>query len=179
MSNRSTKPETTVEETAEADETSAVAEVMAQRSGFDENDLRALASFDDAVRLVEQRYGAIQDATTEIGDGFTVLSTEDKARLCGVPLLLMEWAFYPGKFGDRDFTAVRLIARMPGGLMGRYILNDGSTGLMEQLRKYTERTGRVGGLRVERGLTESTYTKELDDGQVIEATTYYLDTSAQ
>lgn len=162
---------------------------------FDEDALRAISSFDDAVALATAVHGDLAMADQELGDGFALLDKDSKAKLVDVPLLLMEWAFYPGDFGD-EFAAVRLVARNPDGSVGRYILNDGSRGVCDTLRKYTARTGKSGNLLVKKGLRRSDYlycdmcrkaTSECEVPEVHEkspeklwrpATTFYLDTSA-
>ena len=162
---------------------------------FDEDALRAIASFDDAVALTVEYQGPIDQADQVLGDGFSLLKQEDKGRLAGVPLILMEWNFYPGDFGS-DFVAVRIAARNQDGSVGKYILNDGSTGIAVMLRKYTDRTGKRGGLYVKHGLSVSEYeycdmcrvvTSKCDAPEIHKnspeklwrpAKTYYLDTSA-
>ena len=162
---------------------------------FSEDALREIVSFDDAYRLTLEYQGEIVEADQVLGDGFSVLKQEDKARLVGVPLILMEWDFYPGDFGS-EFVAVRIAARNQDGTTGKYVLNDGSTGIAVMLRKYQERTGKRGGLLVKHGLSVSDYeycdmcrvvTSKCDVPDVHKnsperlwrpAKTYYLDTSA-
>lgn len=153
-----------------------VPEIMAGGSAFDEDQLRDLSSFEDAARMVAEAYGDLVSADTVLGDGFTLLESKDKALLCGLPLILMEWAFRDGDHG-RPFASVRVMARNKDGGVSRYIFNDGSTGIAEQLAKYTKRTGKLGGLVVKNGLRRSDYDYE-EDGVTKQATTYYLDTSA-
>jgi hypothetical protein len=123
---------------------------------FDEDALRAIASFDDALALTREYLGEIEEADQVLGDGFSVLKQDDKGRLVGVPLILMEWNFYPGDYGS-DFVAVRIAARNENGTIGKYILNDGSTGIATMLRRYADRTGKRGGLFVKHGLSVSEY----------------------
>lgn len=168
-------PET--QQIAHRDSDDVVAEVMATRSAFTEDELRG-ASWDELIALTEQRFGASDAADQVMGDGFTVLATEDKAMLCGMPLFLMEWNFNDGDMGR--FVSVRCLAKLPGGVVGKYIINDGSTGVMEQLAKYTKKTQRMGGLLVRKGLRRSDYTYEDPaTGESRPATTYYIDTSAE
>lgn len=152
-------------------------EILGTASVFDEDALRELRTFDEAVALTTTHQGPVDTADAVLGDGFAVLSKEGKARLCGVPLLLMEWAFRPGDFGT-PFVSVRLAARNPDGGMSRYIVNDGSTGIAEQLAKFTKKTGRMGGLLVKNGFRKSEYDYTDETGETRPAVTYYLDTSA-
>ena len=158
-----------------------VPEIIGDTSSFDEDALRNAQSFDDFVELTRQTHGEVVEVGSVMGDGFTLIDADDKARLVGIPLLFMEWTFRDGDFG-RPYVSVRVIARLPGGMMGRYIFNDGSTGIADQLAKYTKKTGKLGGLVVPMGLRESNYEVELPDGNggaiMSPATTYYVDTSA-
>jgi hypothetical protein len=150
-----------------------VPEVMGGTSSFNEDDLRALTSFDEAVRLATQEHGPIATVSDVLGDGFALLN--NKAILTGVPCLFMEWAFRDGDFG-RPFVSVRVVARNADGGMSRYIVNDGSTGIAEQLAAYTKKTGKLGGLFAAHGLRKSDYDIETDEGPKA-ATTYYIDTA--
>lgn len=117
--------------------------------------LRDLANsadaYGDAEKLLSLLYGGIDDASEVLGNGFTLLSHEDKAKLIGVGFVALKWSFHQGDHGE--FVSAVIIARDGG----RYILNDGSTGIWKSLRDYTNRTGRQVALRVPRGLRESTY----------------------
>lgn len=160
-----------------------VPEIIGDTSSFDEDALRAGDSFDYYLNLAREVHGDVVDAGNVLGDGFTLLDASDKALLVGIPLLFMEWTFRDGDFG-RAYVSVRVVARMKGGTLGRYIFNDGSTGIADQLAKYTKKTGKMGGLGVPKGLRESSYEVELPDPRdpsktiMSPATTYYVDTSA-
>jgi hypothetical protein len=167
------QPQTENTEIAEMEDTTQI-----QSSVFSEDSLREIQNFDDAIRLAQAQFGNIASVSEEIGDGFVVLSTDEKAILVGIPCLALEWEFWPGNHGDKGFVSIRLVARMPGGVMGKYIINDGSTGVMRQLKDYTDRTGRRGALMLPGGLRASEYQKTLDNGEVTDATTYYLDVAA-
>lgn len=134
----------------------------AEPTRFDPNDLRSLVSFEDAKRLLTEAFGEIADATTEIGDGFTML--DDKDALLNVPLILVHWTFAPGDYG-KEFVVARAMTERGD----KYIITDGGTGLAVQLSEYTKRTGKNGGLLVERGLRKSDYVNEFGAG-----TTHYL-----
>lgn len=155
---------------ASQDTGAVVPEVMHDNkpSVFTEDDYRNVQSFEDAAALLGD---SVDVAEQVLGDGFALL--EDKDTLIGVPVILMEWSFNAGDFGD--FVSVRLVAKDGRKL----IMNDGSTGIMAQLRSYTERTGRYHGLAVRRGLRRSDYTfPDPTTGKDKPAKTYYLDTSA-
>jgi hypothetical protein len=143
---------------------------------WDDDTLQAIASFDDALRLLADTETPIVDASQVIGNGFAILN--DKAILQGIKVLFLSWRFNRGDMGV--FASVNVIAQMPGmNVPGKFILNDGSTGICRQLVQYTSKTGRWGGLMVSKGLRRSDYQfSDPTDGSLKNATTYYLDTSA-
>lgn len=179
-------------ETMEAEiveESAATGQDIARRS-YDNDTLRELSSWEDVIALVNEVEGGIDDVAHVLGDGFALL--RNKNLLIGQPFLMMEWHFYPGDFGS-NFVAARVAVRNPDGGISKYIVNDGSTGLGEQLAEYTGRTGKRGGLYVKNGLRASEYdfceecrtaerdcadpTKHKATGEYKKATTFYLDTS--
>lgn len=144
-----------------------------------DDQLRSIKSFDDALALASELYdGEVHSITEELGNGFTVLSTEDKDRLINVPFIIIGTRFNQGKEGE--FVTIALTTKSGE----KYIINDGSTGIFRQLAGdpsagepgLVERTGRPGGWYVPCGLRRSDYEVEVD-GKVRSATTYYLDTS--
>lgn len=161
-----------------AEQTGAVA-----RQLYDRKELLNLGSFAEALRLMEART-EVAAADEELGDGFQLL--DDKDRLIGIPLIVMEWSFNDGDFGE--FVSARIVASFGGDAFGRYIINDGSTGFYRQMREFTDdriERAKVGdfqsdpyaGLVVRKGLRKSTYMTEVD-GKPTQATTYYINTSA-
>lgn len=123
---------------------------------FTDEDMRNLQSFEQALALTQATHGEIVDASNVLGDGFPVLDNKNKAKLVGVPLLLMDWTFYDGNFGK--FVSAIVAVKNEDGTLGRWRLNDGSTGIANDLAKYTEETGKSGGLIVQGGLRASDYT---------------------
>ena len=130
---------------------------------------REINSWDDALRLAQEQYGDVQAASSAIGDGFALLTTEQKQQLVGVPCLFLSWSFSASEVGERDDAR-------------KVVVNDGSSGVYQQLKDYTTESGRDGGLIVARGLRRSDYTYTVtegkDAGKEKPATTYYLDTAA-
>lgn len=155
-----------------------VPEIMGGGSEYDEDALREGITWDYFVHLM----GAdeIVDAGQVLGDGFTLI--DDKNRLVGVPLMFLEWKFRPGDFA-LPYVSCRVVAQIQGVGVGKFIFNDGSTGIADQLATYTKKTGRQGRLYAKQGLRRSNYTVQLPDprnpGQFIDspATTYYIDTA--
>lgn len=155
-----------------------VLEVMRQKSVYSDDKLREGKTFEDFARMVSETMpDGVVDVADVLGDGFTVLSREQKSMLVGVPLVFMEWDFYEGKFG-RPFVAVRVVAKLPGGATGKYIINDSGAGICEQLAKYTKETNVTRGLFARKGLTRSDYKTTDNDGNEIDGATYYIDTAA-
>lgn len=104
----------------------------------------------------------------------------DKSKLVNVPFAILGYDFTEGDFvteqGDKtQYVIVRFITK--DGRRGRFA--DGSTGISKQLAYYEERRTALGKtnravLKLENGLSESTYETKDEKGKVIKATTYYL-----
>jgi hypothetical protein len=164
--------------TKEVERQSALAEMVPEimsGSAYSREALAEIDSFDAALAMATEQYGPVVDAADVLGDGFALLESNSKPILEGIPLILMEWNFRDGDFG-KPFVSVRVVAKHPNGTMGRYIVNDGSTGIAEQLAEYTKKYGRYGGLIVSKGLLRSDYDVEID-GKKSRATTWYLNLS--
>jgi hypothetical protein len=58
---------------------------------FQEEDLRGISNFDEAFAAAQEQFGDVVDASTAIGTGFSVLDTEAKNSLCGVPFIVSKW----------------------------------------------------------------------------------------
>lgn len=146
-------------------------------SVWDEETLRGITDFQSAMELAAREYGPVVSADQELGDGFTLLATDGKKRLVGLPMFLLEWTFNDGDFGK--FVSIRCVVQNPDGGMSRYIINDGSSGIADQLARYTKRSGKMGALLVKRGLRASEYDYEdPTTGEKRPAVTYYLDLSS-
>lgn len=136
------------------------------------DELASLTSFDDALKLVAAKVGEqnVGVASQEIGDGFKLL--ENKDQLIGVPFIAVTWDFHQGTHGE--FVSVKLVTKDGG----KFIVNDGSTGIRDQIIAYTAKKKTQGGLFCEKGLRRSNYTYKDEQDKEVQATTYYLDTSA-
>lgn len=125
-------------------------------ANLNDDTLRSIGSsgdaFADALALAEAAFGGVEVVTDIMGNGFTLLPKDDKAKLVGEKLLFLKWGFSDGDFGL--FTSVAVVT----GKGEKYIVNDGSAGICGQLHQYTIKSGRFGGLIAPRGLRESTYT---------------------
>lgn len=174
------------------DEDKPKAELVVPRV-FTDDDLAEVDSWDTAMSFVDGAFGEAVNAADVLGTGFRMATEDDKLRLCGVPLLLMQWVFHPGDFGE-DFVAINAVQRHDDGGISKWIITDGGTGLCAELKAYTKKTGRSGGLGVPKGLRVSNYyidpeTKKpltkaevaqaiVDKRKPVPAHTFYLDTSA-
>lgn len=116
---------------------------------FAEDQLRSVQSFDDAMQLAAEQYGTIQDFAEEYGTGFDLL--DDKSKLVGQPLILLQWRINDGDFGG----FVSAVGVTKDGT--KFIINDGSTGVFKQLCEISATTQRNGGLVVQKGLRQSQY----------------------
>lgn len=134
---------------------------------YDVTELRGISSFDDALALVSEKVGEITDAEKELGTGFRVLNGPDKDRLLGVTFLILSMDFNEGDQGA--FVSFLCVTEENG----KYVVNDGSTGIYKQLEEYSMRGGKPKGLLVNGGLRKSEYEKEID-GRMTKAVTYYL-----
>jgi hypothetical protein len=141
-------------------------------TNFETEELAGLTSFADALALVQEKVGEsnVGVADQEIGDGFKLL--ENKDLLIGVEMLLITWDFHQGDHGE--FVSAKVMTKDGQ----KYIVNDGSTGIRDQLMGYSAKKNSQGGLYCKKGLRRSNYEYEDENGQKKPATTYYLDTSA-
>lgn len=115
----------------------------------DDQDLRSIQSYDDAMQLAEALNETVMDITEELGSGFALL--QDKDKLIKSPFVIIQWRFTAGDFGG--FVSAAVVTK--GG--DKFIINDGSTGIMAQLMELSQKHKRFGGLRVQMGLRKSEY----------------------
>lgn len=170
---------------AKAATTPSTEVTYANAPNFDEDALRDLDSFDAAIALTREKLGAeIVAASDVIGNGFSILNGDDKTQLVGLPCMFMGWTFNLGDQGE--FVSATVVAKAAGGGLIKAIVNDGSTGIYQQLQSYTASTGKQGGLAARNGLRASRYFYDESDGTIYKeggpgrkaATTFYIDTSA-
>lgn len=171
MATRKTNDETT-EETGK--------EVVTSIPRYGDDELLSVQSFEDAYALAARYYGeeGLVSADETIGNGFRLLASKDA--LIDVPFIALAWRFNPGEY-QGEFVTMMVVTEDGRKL----IVNDGGSGICNQLATYTNATGRHGGMLVKRGLTRSDY--EYEDHSVLDAdgnptkrpaSTFYLNTSA-
>lgn len=137
--------------------------------------LKEVSSFDDALRLAQEVYGeeAVALASEALGDGFAL--TDNKDQFIGVPMVFLKWTFSPGTYRDKEGNLRGFVSCRIATPTGKFIINDGGTGIFDQLKTFTnESGGRQGGLVAQKGLRVSHYSNEY----TADGTTYYIDTSA-
>jgi hypothetical protein len=134
-------------------------------------DIRNIKSVEDAMAIFGS---AVTEASDTLGDGCELIKEKDQ--LIGKPFLILEARPISGDFGD--FYTVAAI--LQDGRKVRF--SDGSTGVAAQLAEIAPRgkdgePGVVTGLMCRHGLNRSDYEVEIA-GKPVEASTYYIDTSA-
>ena len=153
--------------------------VSTELADFNDSQLSTIGSFADVERLMADA-GVV---LSEFGTGFRFLEDKDKARLVKVPFVIIQWQFR--STDDGDFVTVTGITQDNR----KFIFNDGSWGIYQQLLAETENRQSRGekatrmGLVVPGGLREySDFAKDqetgeyrMDDkGKKIPFTRYYL-----
>lgn len=111
--------------------------------------LRNVDSYEDAMLLAEEINGVVSDISEKLGTGFIIL--EDKDKLVKTEFVAILWRFSAGTFGG--FVSMAVVTK--GG--DKYIVNDGSAGIFEQLRELSAMEKQFGGMKVPRGLRVSEY----------------------
>ena len=172
----------TAVESQTVEEEVSTANTVVNARAFSESELRGIGTFEDALRVYTEVTGdVIETAEGAIGDGFVQVDEVFKRKLIGVPLFVMSWEFKVSekviKNGQPSrYVQMRIVAQHANGKVGKYLVSDGSTGILAQLDAYTERTGRYQGLMCPNGLRVSDY-KYTDpaSGDVSDASTYYID----
>lgn len=145
---------------------------------FSDESLRNITNFSDAMALLDAT--AIEaESFDAYGTGFKVIKEHEKARLVGVPFVILEWHFNPGAY-ESEFASLTVVTQQGEKL----IINDGGAGIPKQLRSVTEQRIKrqhptpQNGLGCKAGLSKSDYKVDLPNakGELIPtpATTYYL-----
>jgi hypothetical protein len=137
---------------------------------------REAESWDDVAAMVEQEPGEVL-----VLDDY--LKLDNKKALIDVPFWINRWWFTDGEQIDpetgepRQFAVLRILVskqiRTESGDSNKVVVTDGSTGIYQQLRKVTQKTGKTGSMMVRHGLRVSQYTAATAEGPK-QAETFYL-----
>lgn len=125
-------------------------------------DWQSVTSWAEAAKLL----GPVTESADVFGDGATFL--KDKAKLVGVPFLILEWHYITDTETNREYVNLHIMNEQ--GQRARF--NDGSTGIYAQM-KNAEGNGATAPILVRNGLRRSDYVTEVD-GKKQSATTFYL-----
>ena len=154
--------------------TESVKEIILEKQPrlFTDESLAAIDSFDAVLALVRAQGLATANAS-DLGNGFVLLANKDKPKLIGVSLVILDWRFNAGDHGE--FVSMMVLTKDGK----KYIVNDGSTGIYENMKALTRKLG--GGRAVTyvpKGFTQSDYMFDevQKDGSTVRkpATTFYL-----
>lgn len=156
-------------------------DVVRYENVFTDDEALGIKSWDDINLLLAEREYETVLVDEVLGDGFQIMSTDDKMRLVGVPMHILDWKFYEGKLGG--FVSARVIVKVGNAPtdIQKFRIADGSTGVYQDLQTLTAKLGRTHSVSVRRGFRVSEYEKEVEQNGktiVVDAKTFYLDTSA-
>lgn len=104
----------------------------------------------------------------------------DKARLVGVPFMIADIRIWTSTEFGRDVASICILTKDKIDDRDHFVINDGSTGIFEQVKGMVERSGRKAGILCPNGLRASEYEKLVvdpfgnDPDKNIRATTYYV-----
>ena len=144
-------------------------------SALNEDAMMEVNSFEAALAILNAA-GVVAESISDFGAGFTVV---DKARLVNVPFVILEWRFNTSEFNDAGFVSLSVVTKNDD----KWIINDGSTGILQQLirvtriRRQRKHATPQNGLAVPAGLSVSNYRYTDADGKERPASTYYLNES--
>lgn len=139
--------------------------------------LNSIKTFDDAIKALGVTYA--EDLSWS--DSQWVL-LEDKSKLIGKKFLAVQWRFHQSKeYIGSEFVSLYLITADTIDGEKTFVINDGSTGICQQLRNLTDMRTEDGhptptsGALVKSGLKLSEYDRTDEKGTVIgKGKTYYL-----
>jgi hypothetical protein len=132
---------------------------------FTREELKQLSFSDLTAQL------GVQTAGEELGKDQFGPILENKEALAGVPLVIVAWEFHDGSMGN--FVSMYVLTKDER----RFIVNDGSTGIHDQLKTLTDEQGVNSMLVCEKGFRVSRYQVENPKtGAMLDAETWYIDT---
>lgn len=117
------------------------------------------------------------------GSPFTLIRKEDKGMLEDRPFTVVDTRWYESKQYGNLVVAVMILTDEAINGENKFLFNDGSTGVRQQMEAMVTHTKRRGGFRCPRGLKPSNYKvwdktdldgNPMEGAKEIEATTYYI-----
>lgn len=141
-------------------------------------------SFEQALSFFQNRTGVVNVGDVA-GDGYVL--TRDKEVLLNIPLLLIDWKELEDPETQRRYASMRIITSD-----GRkFRINDGSTGIFQQLKQIRDKYNLTTGIAVPKGFFKSEYFIDDETRKIIppdkvdgwskpksKAATYYLNQSS-
>lgn len=122
------------------------------------------------VQAIADEFGIPTFAGSALfGDGADLM---DKQKLVGVPFKILDWRIVLDDKTKREYVTVLAMANLEGRPY-KVRFNDGSTGIMAQLKHVNETHGKCI-IECRNGLRRSDYTFTNDKGGTEAATTFYL-----
>lgn len=158
-------------------QTQDMSDIRNAPSVFKDVDLASITDFNSVLDLFNSRE-IVPESMSDYGTGFSI--AKEKGQLVGVPFMIIEWRFNDSDISEgASFVSAAIVTKNGDKL----ILNDGGTGIHDQLRLVTKVRNDNGhatpqaGLLVREGLTRSDYTFTDAKGKASKATTFYLSES--
>lgn len=143
--------------------------------------LRSIKNFED-IRAFTDELGLQVFHASDLGDGFTLLKSSEKDLLVERPTVIVGWSFSSSEEYGGEFVSLRAVVMERNGSYSKYIVNDGSTGIYEQLKMISREHPDAQVIMANRGFRKSVYTVPVQDpetGETVQkkSTTYYIDTA--
>lgn len=147
-------------------------EVVPAQTRLSDDDLERMSSYADVAAYATEAGLAAVDVS-DYGTGVELLDKNGKNRLVGVEFLILDWQWRTGDFAEEGYVSLTLMTKDGS----KYVLNDGSTGIREDVRRLERKIGGKAIVKVGKGLSRGDYTYVAPDGTETPATTYRLNFS--
>lgn len=111
-------------------------EIIPVESKINAAQFKGISSFEDAMALVEDAFGGELYSAEDLGDGFALMESKEKSQLVGVSFIILSANFSKSDIlneetGEaQEFCTMRVVTKDGRKL----IVNDGSSGISEQIR---------------------------------------------
>ena len=139
-----------------------------------EDALREIKTFGDAIALLESSGIAAVNYEEEYGDGFALIKGDDaKQSLVGVPFVILGIRLIEGDYEQAGVKAIYAAIHLVTQDGRKIVMIDGGTGVGATAMKMADR-GHVSGVYVPKGLRRSDYEYIDNQGNKSPATTFYF-----